>query len=103
MGTVHLKIHSMQGKQFLSCCDSDLLGKTFTEGKSCLRVTESFYKGTEISLEEARDIISTNIDAMDSVQIIGENIINCLHDSDVVCKDYAKCVDGVPHLMFIKL
>jgi len=101
--TVHLKIHEMQDKQFLSCCDSDLLGKTFTEGKTCLRVTESFYKGTEITLEEASIIIRDNIKAMDSVHIIGERIIDYLHEKDVICKDGVRRVNKIPHLIIIHM
>lgn len=100
---VHLKIHEMQGRQFLSCCDSELLGKTFIEGKCCLQVSESFYKGTEITLEEACEIISANIRNMDSVQIIGDHIIDYLHDCDVVCKDGARRVNGIPHLIYIHM
>jgi hypothetical protein len=100
--TVFLKIHSMQGKQFLSCCDSELLGKTFTEGKCCLRVTEGFYKGTEISLDEAKEIIASSIDAMDSVQIIGEHIIDHLHACEMVSKECARRTCNVPHLILIR-
>ncbi len=100
--TVFLKIHSMQGKNFLSCCDSELLGKTFTEGKSCLRVTEGFYKGTEVGLDEARDVIVENINAMDSIQIIGEHIIDHLHACDLVSKDGARRTCNVPHLILVR-
>lgn len=100
--TVFLKIHSLQGKQFLSCCDSELLGKTFTEGKCCLRVTESFYKGTEIDLDEAKEIIAANIDAMDSIQIIGERIIDHLHACDLISKHNARRTCEVPHLILIR-
>jgi hypothetical protein len=100
--TVYLKIHSMSGKAFLSCCDSELLGKTFTEGKCCLRVTEGFYKGTEIGLDEAKEIIAANIEAMDSIQIIGEHIIDHLHACDLVSKEGARRTCNVPHMIIIR-
>ena len=87
----------------MSCCDSELLGKTFTEGKCCLQVTDSFYKGTEISIEEACEIIAGNLTTMDSIQIIGEHIIDSLHERDVICKDGAKRVSGIPHVMFMRM
>jgi len=93
----------MYGKQILSCCDSELLGKTFTEGKCCLQVTDSFYKGTEISIEDACDIIAENLGNMDSIQIIGEHIIDYLHERDVISKDGARRVRGIPHVMFIHM
>jgi len=100
---VHLKIHQMYGKQFLSCCDSELLGKTFTEGKCCLQVTDSFYKGTEIPVEEACEIIAENLNTMDSIQIIGEHIIDYLHECDVISKYGARRVSGIPHVMFMRM
>jgi hypothetical protein len=100
--TVYLKIHAMQGRQFLTCCDSELLGKTFTEGKCCLRVTEGFYKGAEIDLDEAKEVIAASIKAMDSVQIIGEHIIDILHECDLVSKESARRTCSVPHLIIIR-
>jgi hypothetical protein len=91
----------MQGRQFLSCCDSDLLGKTFTEGKCCLRVTEGFYKGTEIGLDEAKDVIAENIDAMDSIHVIGEHIIDHLHACALISKECARRTSNVPHMILI--
>jgi hypothetical protein len=102
MPTVHLKIHSMQGRQFMSCCDSELLGKTFTEGKCCLRVTEAFYKGTEVDLEDAKDMIADNINSMDSVHLIGEHIIDHLQANNIVCKDGARRVKNVPHVILVR-
>ncbi|MBN2150205.1 MAG: DUF424 family protein [Candidatus Lokiarchaeota archaeon] len=100
--TVYLKIHAMQGRQFLSCCDSDLLGKSFTEGKCCLRVTEGFYKGAEVDLDEAKDVIAASIEAMDSIQVIGEHIIDHLHACDLVSKECARRTCNVPHLIIVR-
>nr|MDO8088932.1 DUF424 family protein [Candidatus Sigynarchaeum springense] len=100
--TVYLKVHAMHGKQFLSCCDSELLGKTFTEGKCCLRVSEGFYKGTEIGLDEASDVIAKNIEVMNSIQIIGEHIINHLHACELISKEGARRTCNVPHLILVR-
>lgn len=99
--TVHLKIHAMHGKAFITCCDSELLGKTFTEGKCCLRVTEGFYKGTEIGIDEAKEVIAANIEAMDSIQVIGEHIIDHLDACDLVSKHGARRTCNVPHLILL--
>ena len=93
----------MQGKQVLTCCDSELLGKSFTEGKCCLRVTESWYKGKEITLENATEIIKENINKVDSFQVVGEYIITYLDKCGVIAKNGVKRVQGVPHLIFIRM
>ena len=101
--TVHLKIHSMQGKIFVSCCDRDLLGQQYSDGKCCLRIPESFYKGTEMDLASACDVIEEHMDRADSIQIIGENIIEHLDGRNVMCMDGVRRVKGVPHLIFIRM
>lgn len=93
----------MQGKLVFTCCDSELLGKSFTEGKCCLRVTESWYKGKEITIEDATKIIKENINKVDSFQVVGEYIINHLDKCGVVTKKGVKRVKGVPHLIFIRM
>ncbi|MHA1793576.1 MAG: DUF424 family protein [Promethearchaeota archaeon] len=99
---VFLKIHVSGNKKFLSCCDSELLNKTFSEGKICLRVPESFYKGDKLPLEEASKIIRKNIPLMDSVQIIGGNIINHLDKEGIISKKGARSVAKIPHLILIQ-
>ncbi|MBD3188580.1 DUF424 family protein, partial [Candidatus Bathyarchaeota archaeon] len=89
-------------RYFLSCCDSNLLGKRFTEGKACLRVTESFYKGEICSLDEAAKIIKNHMGRCDSIQIIGECIINRLDAAGIISKECAKVVKNVPHIMFVR-
>jgi hypothetical protein len=79
------------------------MGKKFTEGKTCLRITESYYKGSEMTLDDARAFIEEHIKGCDSMQIIGETIINHLHDCKVIDKKGLKRVDGVPHLIYIKI
>ncbi len=100
---VHFRMHSMQGKQFLSCCDAGLLGRNFKEGKTCLRITESFYKGTEIPVAEATTIIKEHLRACDSVHIIGDNIIASLDRCGVINKAGVKRVCNIPHVMWIKM
>ena len=101
--TVFIKIHMMDNKQFLSCCDSDLIGKKFVEGKICLRIVESYYKGDELTLETATELIREKINIMDSVHIIGHKINNMLHEKQIIDKRGAKKVQHVPHLMLIKM
>ena len=100
---MYLKVHQMHGKSVICCCDADLMGKKFTEGKTCLRITESYYKGSEMTLEDAKEFIEEHIKGCDSMQIIGEAIIKYLHDSDVIDKKGLKRVDGIPHLIYIKI
>ncbi|MBA7502069.1 hypothetical protein ES706_00645 [subsurface metagenome] len=47
-----LKVIRTQDEVLVVVCDSELLGKKFNQGKLKLEVKESFYRGTEASVEE---------------------------------------------------
>lgn len=98
-----VKIHTLQGKIFVSCCDKDLLGKTFSEGKCCLRVSESFYTGAEMSHEDACAAIMEHLDTADSIHVIGEGIVGHLVDAGVIGTSGVKRVQGVPHFIFMRM
>ncbi|MHA1680937.1 MAG: DUF424 family protein [Promethearchaeota archaeon] len=100
-GTVSIKMHDMQGKMFLSCCDSELIGKSFTEGKTCLRVTESFYRGDEYTAERAGEIIQEHFGKLDSLHLIGKQIIDCVVNLGLISRDGCRRTCGIPHVMFI--
>ena len=52
-----VKIHVMEDKEVISVCDSNLIGKTFTEGELELKVSEQFYKGEEKTEEEVSELM----------------------------------------------
>ncbi len=44
----YYKIHKSCGKTLLAACDSELLGKTFEEGRRVLCISRDFYGGKKI-------------------------------------------------------
>lgn len=47
-----LRVVRTQGEVLVVVCDPELLGKKFKQGELKLEVKESFYRGTEASVEE---------------------------------------------------
>lgn len=47
-----LRVIRTQGEVLVVVCDPELLGKKFKQGGLKLEVKESFYRGTEVSVEE---------------------------------------------------
>ena len=47
-----LKLHKNGNSEVVSLCDSNLIGKTFEEGKLLIDVSERFYKGEELPKEK---------------------------------------------------
>ena len=54
---VYVKIHKQGSRRFIACCDYDILGKEFNDGKVSIDVKESFYGGDLIEIEELPGMI----------------------------------------------
>ena len=59
-----VKIHKTY-RDIIAICDSELIGKTFEEGKFQLDVKESFYKGEKVSEEKAVEIMQKIVSVCD--------------------------------------
>ena len=66
---VCLKTHYTQGKEIIAIADPNLLGREFRDGRICLRISEKFYGGDLVSLEDALGILRRcpNVNVVGSV------------------------------------
>ena len=54
---VYLKVHSTTGGNLYAFADPEIIGKTFSNGRARIAVSEDFYKGKLIPMEDALGII----------------------------------------------
>ena len=73
--------------------DSDIIGKTFEEGKLQLDLTQSFYQGEEKNKEEIKEILKKARD----LHFTGKESVALGVELDLVDSDKILYVDGVPH------
>jgi len=83
----------------LSICDAEILGKTLREGKIVFRVTEEFYKGLEVDVEEAIAMIENST----IVNMIGKNIVQKAVEKGYVHPEAILNIEGIPHAQIVKL
>ena len=83
----------------LAVCDSDILGKTFSEGELILEVSKSFYGVENCSVDKVKDMSreATIINAT------GEKIIKLLIKEGYIEEDKILKVQGVPHAQMVKI
>ncbi len=81
----------------VAVCDSDLIGKTFDEGKCCLEVNERFYKGEEKNCDEVKKILKE----ADNANIVGEESVKAAMDAGVVSKEEVKKIKGIPYAVMV--
>ncbi len=91
-----LKIHA---DGVVSLCDSDLIGKTFSEGELQLEVKERFYKGKEAPKEK---MIKAMQDAK-TINLVGKESIQLAIDAKIITKDSVITIDKIPHAQVFTL
>ena len=88
-------------RDVVAVCDSCLLGKRFEEGKFQLDVKESFYKGEEVSKEEAIETMKSMSKEDATFNIAGEEAINAAINAGIISKDAVGKIQGVPFALIL--
>jgi hypothetical protein len=94
-----MNLKKMGRNVLLSMCDSEILGKTFREGKIVFCVKEDFYKGARVDVEEAVSMIESST----IVNMIGKNVVKKAIERGFVHPEAVLQIEGVPHAQIVKL
>ncbi|MEM3550065.1 MAG: DUF424 family protein [Candidatus Bathyarchaeia archaeon] len=95
----YMKIKKIGNNVLLALCDTEILGKTLREGKIVFKVTEEFYKGAEVEVEEAVEMIENST----IVNMIGKNVVQKAVEKGYVHPEAILNIEGVPHAQIVKL
>lgn len=94
-----MKIHCSDDKKIVAVCDSDLIGKKYTDGNRILYIPEEFFRGDEAEirkiLEELKDCLTANI--------VGNRIIDELIERNILKESNTLEVEGVKHTQIFKI
>jgi len=83
-------------RDIVAICDSDLLGKTFEEGKLQIHVKESFFKGEEMNKAQTIELIKDMAMEDATFNIVGKKSVECAIEAGLVSKEYVIVIQGVP-------
>ncbi len=83
----------------VACCDEDLKGKTFREGKLRLSLETGFYGTSPLALAEALVLL----DSADVLNLVGKNIIDAAIDRGIVHPEAVIFIAGIPHVQVMRL
>ncbi len=98
MTIIYAKLIHSSHFTILACCEKELLGKTFNEGKISFQVKESFYKGKLVSEKEFIELLQE----ANNINLFGEKPVRIavkegyLNENDVIK------IQGIPHAQIIK-
>ena len=89
---VYLKIHLKNEIETIACCDEPLLNQVFKEGNLRIEISNQFFGGKLINLEDAIDILKE----ASYFNIVGENITSKAIDCKILPKEGVQFINGVP-------
>ena len=89
---VYLKIHLKDEIETIACCDEDLLNQVFKEGNLRIEISNQFFGGKLIYLEDAIEILKE----ASYFNIVGENITSKAIYYKILPKEGVRCINGVP-------
>ncbi len=99
MDQVYLRIFKEKGYVVVAACDSNVLGRTFREGKLKLEVADRFYGRDLCGIEETMQALQ----AADIGNLVGGKVIDAAVQRGLVDPDAIVTIGGVPHVQIIKI
>lgn len=94
---VYLKIHIRDDCETIACCDEELLNQVFIEGNLKIEISNRFFGGNLIRIEDAIDVLKQ----ASFFNIVGEKIIEKAIECNLLPNEGIRFINGVP--MAIKM
>ncbi|MEM2123345.1 MAG: DUF424 family protein [Candidatus Bathyarchaeia archaeon] len=96
---VYVRIAHLKGRRLVAICDEGILGKTFREGRLKLEVSEQFYKGSLLPMDEAVKLV---VDS-DIANLTGRSIVDAILREGLADRRAVITISGIPHLQILRL
>mgnify|MGYP001569731874 CR=1 FL=1 len=90
-----VKIHESY-RNLIAICDSNIIGKTFEEGKRQIKVNEHFFKGDEKTEAEVLEIIEKGSAEDYTFNIVGKESIATALKAGIIKQEGIIHIQGVP-------
>lgn len=94
-----MRIYNVHGEILVAVCDSEIVGKTFSDGKLKIEVKEGFYGSEEFKEEEVSEALKRATIA----NITGEKAVALAIKLGIVDKKRVLRVSGCPHAQMVLL
>lgn len=94
---VYLNRIRHEDEYIIAICDEEILGQRFEEGERQIHITESFYKGELVSLEEGLRALERATIA----NIVGERIVTGALKAQIIHKNGVLRIQNIPHAQLV--
>lgn len=92
-----IKIHKAEKRNIVSICDENLVGKKFYDKDLQLDVSESFYKGQNLSEEETLEVLR----GADSLNIVGKDSVKFALKNELIDETNIIRIKKIPYAIAI--
>jgi hypothetical protein len=93
-----LNIHENNQSTIITLCDSELVGKTFEEGKKILDLSSDYYKGQEYT---DTSVIADTLRNADIIMAVGQKAIDLLKREELLTTDETKTIQEIPYTQVV--
>ena len=97
-GKIWVNIIKQDVNVMVTACDDELLGKTIENLSRKILISEGFYGGTLMGLEEAIRLIKK----ASSANLLGANVVNAAVNEGLIHPEAVTKIADVLHALFIK-
>ena len=92
---MQIKIHEAY-RAIVALCDTELLGKYFSEGIRQIDIKEGFFKGEEKTFEEIVEILKDMEKEDATFNIVGQESVKAALQAKIIKKESLIYIQGVP-------
>ncbi len=93
--TLLIKFHESY-RNVIALADKELIDKKFEEGKRQLDLTTTFYKGKEVSEDEAVQTIQIQSNEDSTFNIVGPRSIEAAKKAGIITEKNISKIDNIP-------
>ncbi|HKT22685.1 MAG TPA: DUF424 family protein [Nitrososphaerales archaeon] len=93
-----MRTAEFKGTILVNMCDEELVGRTVSEGKLKVHLSQEFYSGEVVDKGEALRLIRT----CQIVNLAGERSVSLAVDNEVGAPEAVREIEEVPFLMIYK-
>ena len=88
-----VKKHVNEGRLILAVCDSELIGKKFTEGNRQLDLASNFYKGEETKGKDVQELMKQAY----MINLVGKKSVDLALKNKYIEKENIIIIAKIPH------
>ena len=91
------RIHKNERDAILAACDEELIGRSFSDGRAKLDVSEIFYKGESID----RPALAERMKSVSIMNLVGSEVVAVAIEEGYVSEEDVIEIDGIKHVQVV--